>query len=383
MQVYKTFIKIALRNLGLAIMYISIFTSLSFALANSSKNNDPLDFEDTKIDIAVIDKDNTDTSKAVYDYLDKIHNIKDIGDDEESINDELYFKNVKQVIILEKGFEDKVMAGNTEGAIVSYESPGSNSSYIVSNQIDTYVSTLVTYMKAGYSKSEAFGKTENVVLEDVKVSFPDNEEPPKPDALSYFFTFVPYMLFCALLNIVGPMVMVWNRPEIRTRTAISSMKFSTRTGAVFGAMTTCSLGVLAIFGLLAFIVYKDAFIGQVSIYYMLNTTAYLLVCLALVFLIGNLTSKQQMLAVFSNVIGLSTSFIGGVFVSRSLLGDAVVNFSKCIPTYWYINVTEELKFFDGTLSNLAWKSMGVQLLFAVAIFAIAMFIIKFRQQKAN
>ena len=104
MQVYKTFIKIALRNLGLAIMYISIFTSLSFALANSSKNNDPLDFEDTKIDIAVIDKDNTDTSKAVYDYLDKIHNIKDIGDDEESINDELYFKNVKQVIILEKGF---------------------------------------------------------------------------------------------------------------------------------------------------------------------------------------------------------------------------------------------------------------------------------------
>lgn len=383
MQVFKTFIKIALRNLGLAIMYISIFTSLSFGLARSSEKNEQLSFTDSKIKIAVIDKDNSETSKALYNFLDEIHTIVDIGEDEESISDELYYKNVLQVITIEEGFEKKVMDGNSEGAISSYESPGSNSSYIVENQVNSYVSTVMTYLSAGFSKTEAFEKTKAAVTSEVTVTFPDDEKPEKPSPISYFFTFVPYMLFCAILNVIAPMVMIWNRTEIRKRTAISSMKFSTRNAGVIGAMTVCSIGILILFGLVAAIVFKGAFFTESAIYYMLNTAVYLLVCLSFVLLIGNLTSKPQMISVFSNVIGLSTSFLCGVFVDRSLLGDGVVNFSRCLPTYWYINVTEELKYFDGTLSSYAWKSMGIELLFAAAITAIALFVIKIKQQKAN
>ena len=105
------------------------------------------------------------------------------------------------------------------------------------------------------------------------------------------------------------------------------------------------------------------------------------VCIAITFLVAQLSKRVSALSMWSNVIGLSTSFLCGVFVTRQLLPDKVVAFSKCLPTYWYINVTEELKYFSGTLSREAWISMGVQLLFAAAIFAVSLVIIKNRQQK--
>ena len=57
-----------------------------------------------------------------------------------------------------------------------------------------------------------------------------------------------------------------------------------------------------------------------------------------------------------------------------------MKFSKCLPAYYYISVTEELAAYNGTLTATAWQSMLIQLLFALAIFGIAMVVVKVKER---
>ena len=103
---------------------------------------------------------------------------------------------------------------------------------------------------------------------------------------------------------------------------------------------------------------------------------------AITFMVAQLCKKSEMLNMWSNILGLGMSFLSGIFVQRSLLPDGVVKLSKCLPTYYYINVTEELRYFNGSLSKNVWQSMIIQLLFAIAIFGIALVIIKAKEKDA-
>ena len=189
------------------------------------------------------------------------------------------------------------------------------------------------------------------------------------------------MILCLLINTLGSTLIIWNKPELKARTAVSGTSFATRNaGIVFGMLTFASI-VILIFTAVCVVMYKDDFFTKATLYFGLNALCYMLVSISVTFLIAQLSKKLSALSIWSNIIGLSTSFLCGVFVSRELLPDKVVALSKCLPTYWYINVTEELKYYKGSLSNNSWISMGIQLLFAAAIMVISLVVIKSRQSK--
>ena len=384
MQVFKTFFKISLRFFPSTIVYIVIFGVLSFILPNTTHKNTNQSFKAEQIKIAVIDRDNSELSQRLYDYLDEHQKIVDIGTDESTWRDDLFYHNVVYILVIEEGMEDKILSGKQEELFTAYEDPASNTSYIAASQIDTYVSTLKGYIKAGFSPKEAADKTADTVSLSADVSFIDaGESTDKPSAGSYYFTYIPYILLCMLINSLGPMLVIWNRPEIKSRTSISSLSFGKRNSALFGAAGTYSLFTFAILIVFAAVMYKGELFDIRGLLYIANAFIYLLVCISLTFLIAQLTKHVNMLNMWANVIGLSSSFLCGIFVQRSLLPDKVIAFSKVLPTYWYINVTEELRFFDGSLSSFALKSMGIQLLFALAFLAVSLVIIKFKEQRNN
>ena len=70
MQVFKTFFKISLRFLPSTIVYIVIYGVLSLVLPNVQGKSANMIFEAEKINVAVIDNDNSALSKALYEYID-------------------------------------------------------------------------------------------------------------------------------------------------------------------------------------------------------------------------------------------------------------------------------------------------------------------------
>ncbi len=384
MQVFKTFFKISLRFLPSTIIYVIIFGVLSMILPNTVQNSSSQTFTATRLKIAVIDNDNSTLSKGLYDYLDETHTIVDIGADEEKWRDELFFRNVLYILVINEGMEENIESEKYENLITAYEDPASNSSYIVESQVNTYLNTIKGYIVTGMTTVDAVNETAHTVALSADVNYLNEENTqPKPTPGSFYFTYIPYIMLCMLINSLGPMLVIWNRPEIKSRTAISSLSLTKRTSALMGAAGTYSIFLFGILIAFAAIMYKGEIFNERGGLYLLNAFAYLLVSVSLTFLVSQLTRHINMLNIFSNVLGLSSAFLCGVFINRSLLPDKVIAFSKCMPTYWYINVTEELKYFDGSLSSNAVVSIGIQLLFAVAFLAISLALIKIKEQRTN
>lgn len=383
MQIYKTFVKIALRCITYGFIYIGIFLGVSINISYSQNKDSAFSFEASKIDIAVIDRDNSGLSKELYSFLDEKHKIKSMSDDRDNWMDEIFAHTVEYVVVIEKGFEEQTLKGNSKEYLTSYSAPDSRSAYLVSSQLESWMQNLSVCLDAGYGLDAASAKALEISEMSADVSYLDDQNTEQATALSVFFHFIPYILLCVLINSLGPVLIIWNRPEIKARTAVSGVSSRARSWAIIGSVATYSLIVMGIVTGASAIFYKKDFFTESTLYHVLNSVCFLFVAIATTFLVAQLSRKVTTLSIWSNLLGLSTSFLCGVFVSRSILPDNVVAFSKCLPTYWYINVADELNSFNGSISALAKQSMVIQLLFAAAITAVAFVIIRARRQKNN
>ena len=382
MQVYKTFFKISLRFFSSTIIYLVIYAVLALVIPNTNKSDaGALDFKAEKINIAVIDRDNSELSKDLYDYLDENHKIIDIGNDKEVWADELYYKTVTYILVVEDGFMDSFISGDYEELLTSYEDPASNSAFIVAGQVETYLRTLKGYLDAEYELTEAISQTRDTIEIKANVEFSNSKnEIAKVDSVSLYFTYLPYIILCMLINSLGPMLIIWNRPKLKARTSVSGKSLTSRTSALILAAITYSVFVFAIIIAFGMICFRKDFFNDRTIYYILNSINFLIVSVAITFMVSQFCKKAELLNMWSNILGLGMSFLSGIFVQRSLLPDGVVSFSKCLPTYYYISVTEELNNFNGSLSNTAWQCIVIQLLFALAIFGISLVIVKLKEK---
>lgn len=381
MQIYKTFVKIALRCISYGFIYIGIFLGVSINISYSQNKDSAFSFEASKIDIALIDRDNSSLSKELYSYLNEKHKIKSMDDDKDNWMDEIFAHTVEYVVVIEEGFETQMLNGNSQNTLTSYSAPDSRSAYLVASQLESWMQNLSACLEAGYGLDAASAKALEISNMSADVSYLEDENTGKITSLSVFFHFIPYILLCVLINSLGPVLIIWNRPEIKARTAVSGVSSRARSWAIIGSVATYSLIVMGIITGASAIFYKKDFFSESTLYHLLNSVCFLFVSIATTFLVAQLSRKVTTLSIWSNLLGLSTSFLCGVFVSRSILPDNVVAFSKCLPTYWYINIADELNSFNGSISPLAKQSMIIQLLFAAAIMAVAFVIIRVRRQK--
>ena len=104
MTVFKGFLTITKRNLGYVFMYIIIFLTITIAVQKSELTDTAKMFEQTKLDIAVIDHDKSPVSEALTDYLASRHNLIDIPDTKTAIQDNLFYRHVYYVLTIPKDF---------------------------------------------------------------------------------------------------------------------------------------------------------------------------------------------------------------------------------------------------------------------------------------
>ena len=88
------------------------------------------------------------------------------------------------------------------------------------------------------------------------------------------------------------------------------------------------------------------------------------------------------LSIASNAVSLGMSFLGGIFVPQEIMGENILIAARFIPTYWYTKVNDalySLTIFDWEHMKDIYIALGIQLGFALAIFAIGLLVRKNRQ----
>ncbi|MBR4554768.1 MAG: ABC transporter permease [Ruminococcus sp.] len=367
MQVFKVFFKVLKKKYKTALIYTIIFLAISYGLSNS--NTRGTEFKESTLNVAVMDDDGTEQSKALTDFIDKKHEIKSVDNDEQTMTELLYWENVDYILVINKGFEDALAQGRTEGLFKEYRVHDSFSSVYMTNILNEYVKTVEAYSAAGLSLGEAASKTSEVLSRSTDVTYlSDVAEGSEEYSLwfSHYFQYMPYILISVLLSVLGVVLGSLNKKAIRYRTECSAVSARKITMQIYAGAGVFVLVMWLIFMVAGAVMKGGIYEGKAWLA-VLNSFVFTLVAASIAILVSSLDLEENVTTLVTQVLGLGMSFICGVFVPLSLLSDGVILAARFLPAYWYIRANNML---NGSETYDAGKfagCIGIQLAFAAVL----------------
>ena len=124
MQVFNAFFRIVKKNIPALCIYVVIFLGLSLMFSGNGQATDEAMFKEASLNVAVINRDQSELGNAVKDYVGDVHKLIEIEDNKESIQDEIFFRMVEYVLIIPEGFQEDFLSGK-DAHIENVKIPGS------------------------------------------------------------------------------------------------------------------------------------------------------------------------------------------------------------------------------------------------------------------
>lgn len=381
MTVFKCYMKILKKNIGLISIYLIIFFSTAMILQASAKKEHLEDFEKTRINLAIADQDDSTLSHALTEYLKTIHNVYRISAEPTVMQEELFYRNAEYIVQIPKDFYKTCIVDENPLSVTKV--PGSYSSFYVDQQINAWLNSIRTYTAAGFSQKEAATAALEQSVSEVTM-YHDEETAVETPGYTYYFRYIPFLFLAVLCYSMGYILLAFRKEDIQKRMLASAI--STRRQNLEGllAMFTISLLLWLIAVVGAGVMYgKELLTSKVLGYYLLNTFLMLTIALSLAYLIGLFMKNINMLNGFSNIISLGICFLSGVFVPMNIMDKKVLMVAQFLPVYWYENVNETLSRYHVVSGKVAvdiWKSMGIEIMFTLALLALILAVSKYKRQ---
>lgn len=381
MQVFKSYFKILRRYVGQVLMWLGIFIGMMMIILNVS-SEEKTEYTDKQCLFACVDHDGSDISKELTAYLSEHHErVAGIDEDKESVQDALYNRNIHCYLVIPEGFGEAVKAGNADGMLKLMTIPGTDTASLFEGDMNGFMQKLSTLMAAGYDEGEAA----DIIGDSLKV----HAEVKLKGNKSYFskqerlYSYIPWILLMQLVNVITPILMIYNKKELRNRIECSSYKYVNINKELLLAVIITGLGVCVPYVMMDGIMLRDNLLTVQSSLYMANMLVYMLVAVNIAFLFSKVAANDQVVSMLSNIVGLGMAFLSGVFVPMQYLGAGVIRVAHFLPAYWYVIACENIYKNGSGKLGVTLQAMGVQVLFAVAIFMITLVVGKNKKSIQN
>ena len=382
MTVFKSYIWMVKKNLGMVLMYFGIFIGIAIAMSIAGGKGTTAGFSAEKADIAIVDLDKSELSKQLIAFLKEKHNVEMAENDKSKLSEELYYEKRDIVLQIEEGFSEAVLEG--KNGIHMTQRPGSYNGIYISQQIGQFLGNVLSYHSFGYSISESCQKVTK--HKECKVTLDDvNGNGGKTPAYAYFFEFLPYLFLASLGVVLGKILVVFRKKEIKNRMMASSFSvFRQNVQILLGFLLMGSvLYFLSI--LIAALIYGKDMLSAANIgYYLLNSYVDMLAALEFAFIIGLLVKEEKRVDMIITPLSLGICFLCGVFVPQDVLSDPVQKAASFLPVHWYEKVNNLLidhAKITGEVGQQVWQGIGIQVLFLFALVGISLAIVKYKQQE--
>ncbi len=381
MTVFKGFLIITKRNLLMVFMYLAIFLTIGILASGSDSNTSGSGFHAQALTIGVVDHDGGVLSKGLSTYLSQYHTIRQMPDDTAKLQDALFNRNVSYIVTIPKDF--KVSCLREHQALPVSKIPGSTDGYYVDQQINTYLNQARVLTDSGYSDKEAAAYILKHADSSSHVTMLKSASSEKTPGYGYMYQYLPYVLISILCYVMGLIMIAFHQPDLQKRILCSAVSIrSQNLQLALGYLAVgCSVWLLTTW-IPAFFFYRKAFFQSPRCHIiMLNS---LCPCFWSVLLFPSSFSevfipKRDLLTALVNVVTLGMSFLCGVFVPLDIMGKSVKTVAHFLPVYWYEisnNLLNNSAVLTQAQRQLLYRNYEIQLLFAAAIFCIALVVSK-------
>lgn len=338
MIVFKTYLKILKKNLFIVILYtlfLIVFTGFNL---KSDDNN--LKYEDIKPDILIINEDKEiGVTKHLITYLEKNTNHVSIKNNENSINDAIFYRDVSFIIYIPNNFHINFL---TDNYLIKIKSTNDYEASLANLYLEKYLKVLNIY-KDLFEESELLIKMDEVLNTSLEVNLTSKLNTNSLNKAVTYYNFLNYSLLATSLYIISLILLSFNESNIKKRIIISSMKINKLNRLLFLANSLFMMTIWVIYVLLSFCLTGKIMFTLNGLILIINSFIFMIFTLSLAIFIANLLKSKDSINGLTNVLSLGTSFLCGAFVPISFLPNSVLKFSRLLPSYYYIKTNEIVK----------------------------------------
>ncbi|MCI9038622.1 MAG: ABC transporter permease [Clostridia bacterium] len=383
MTVFKTFLKV-LNKCKFSVILNTVIL-LIFAGVNMQASDTQMNFEATKPDILIVNQDtNIGITQNLTKYLEGNCEIIAVKDNEDAINDALFYRDVNYVIYIPQNYRQDVLKG--ENPEIQIKSTGDYQASYAEMLLARYVKVQNIYVKELVKQTDnktlADEKVENEIIEKINQTISKQTEIEMTSKLdttglekaTFYYNFANYTLLAGAILVICLILSSFHEERIRKRTIVSSMKYQKHNRILLLGNGLFALVLWLFYVFISFFVVGNVMFSMQGIIYMINSFVFTLCALTIAFLVGSIINNKNAMNGIVNVIALGSSFLCGAFVPVEWLPDTVLKIAHILPSYWYIQSNELVKTMEEfnleTLKPIM-INMGVVLLFAIGFIIVA------------
>lgn len=343
MTVFKTFFRIVNKLKPTIILYTALL--IIFGAVNMKTSDNNINFVNSKPDILIINQDvNKGLTKNLIDYMKKNSNIMKVENNEEKINDALFYREVSYVIYIPKDYRKNVLLGKNPK--LDIKKTDEYDAHLSEMMLKRYIKLQNIYNKEAGSEDELITLINDNINDDVNVKITSKVDTSKTYNIAYYFNFASYSILAIIIYIVCLVLCSFKEESISKRINISSINYKSHNNKILLASIVFSSIVWLLFVIIGVTIVGDIMFSIRGLISIINSFIFTFCALTLSILISSLTNNKNAISGIVNVIALGSAFLCGAFVPAEYLPNSVLNFAHILPAYYYINSNDLLKNID-------------------------------------
>lgn len=371
MTVFKTFLKI-LNKCKIPIIMYTVFL-IAFGGFNMQTSDNSTNFVSSKPDILIINyDDNTGLTKNLINYINDNANIVEIKDDEEKINDALFYRDINYVIYIPENYRNDFL--NKKNPEIKIKSTGDYQSSYAEMLLNRYIKVANVYVDRLNEEDEIIAKINNTLTNQTKIEVTSKLNTDSLSKATFYYNFASYSILAGVIYVICLILSSFNNEKIKKRTIISSMDYKKHNRILLLSNSLFAFVLWLFYVLLSFILIKDVMFQPQSIIYLINSLVFTMCSVTIAFFISSLVNNKEAINGIVNVVALGSSFLCGAFVPIEWLPNSVLTIAKFLPSYWYIQTNElvnTLETINVDTLKPVFINVGVLLIFSLGFIIIS------------
>ena len=350
MTVFNTFLKI-LKNNKAAII-LSTVILVVFSAVNMSTQSQSFGFTAEKPRIAIVNHDEKySITEGLVDYLGQNTEVVELDDNENVLKDAIFYRDISLVVYVPENYHIDFITGKEP--TVEYKSAEDYNAALAKMITQKYLSVADGLRRRGLGAEEIVKTAREILSNQVEVEVVSKLDETGISKLKYYFNFESYAILNTLIFMIVLIMTVFNEPGIKNRILIGKMNYKKHNRILLLSNLLFAGVVWLAYLLLGAIMVGGALWTVNGLLFAINSLVFVVFTVSLAFLISSLVHNKNVINPITNVIALGSSFICGAFVPVKYLPEGVVNFSKSLPTYYFIENNEYL----ATLEEINFESL--------------------------
>lgn len=334
MIVFSTFWRIVKKYKGTILLYTVMLIMFGGINLTSNSTNDM--FTPTKPNIFIVNKDsNMGLTKNLINYLKKNTNVVSLEDDEEKINDALFYRDISYAIYIPKNYSKDVL--DKKDVTIDIKSSKDYTSSLTEMMLDKYLNVQSNLVNITNNQDELVNMINNTLDVNSEVIVSSKLDNSYLNKVSRYFNFGSYSLLAVIIFIVTLVINSFKENTINKRIIVSSFNYKKHNSLLMLSSFVYSLIVWVLFSLLSVILLGKDMISLRGILYFVNTFMFVMPSLSFGILISTLVNNKDSIGGIVNVVGLGSAFLCGAFIPTEYLPKIVLSIAHVFPAYYFID----------------------------------------------